>query len=173
VRRFSNPITLVASTAMLLAAALAVGALSACGGGAVQQSPSWTPAPKVTAAPQSFHWASPTEVHGMLLPGAWTSTASFRLPAGPATVVGILKVPHSTAPRFTARLLPVSRSASFPGYGLSAAGLWHMPMIRKGEGAIAGWFAFTLPAGRYRLLLRETSGSGPGGSYDLYVSGVK
>ena len=105
--------------------------------------------------------------------GTWTATASFRLPDGPATLVGILSVPGSTAPRFAARLLPVPRPASFAGYSLTGAGLWSLPMIRQGEGAIAGWFPFALPAGTYRLLVRETSGGGSGGSYDLNVAGVK
>lgn len=157
-----------------LAVALAMSALSACGGAAAPSpSPTWTPAPKVTAGPRSFDWASPTQVRGKLLPDAWTSTASFALPAGPATVVGILKVPGSTAPRFTARLLPVPHPSSFAGYSLTSASLWHLPAIRLGEGALAGWFPYALPAGSYRLLVRETSGGGSGGSYDLAVAGVK
>jgi len=150
--------------------------LSGCGDGgatAPPPSPAWTPAPRVTAGPGSFGWASPKNLRGELLPGTWTSTASFTLPAGPATVVGVLKVPGSTAPRFTARLLPSPDPSSSAGYRLSSASLWHLPMIRQGEGAIAGWFPYALPAGSYRLLVRETSGGGSGGSYDLYVAGVE
>ena len=159
---------------VLLTVALAMSALSACGGGAAPSpSPTWTPAPKVTAGPRSFHWASPTQVRGKLLPDAWTSTASFALPAGPATVVGILKVPGSTEPGFTARLLPVPHASSFAGYGLTGASLWYLPMIRQGEGALAGWFPYALPAGSYRLLVRESSGGGSGGYYDLNVAGVR
>jgi hypothetical protein len=157
-----------AAAVTLLAAGLAISALSACGGGAT-----WTPAPKVTAGPQSFHWASPTKLRGRLLPDAWTSTAPISLPAGPATVVGILKVPGSTAPRFAARLLPVSHPSSFAGYGLASATLWFMPAIRQGEGALAGWFPYALPAGNYCLVVRETRGGGSGGSYDLNVAGVR
>ena len=157
---------------MLLAMALTMSALAACGGAsAPSPSATWTPAPKVTTNPRSVHWATPTRLRGKLLPDTWASTASFRLPAGPATLVGILKVPGSTAPRFSARLLPMPRPASFAGYGLTGAGLWNLPMIRQGEGAIAGWFPFSLPAGTYRLLVRETSGGGSGGSYDLNVAG--
>ena len=135
--------------------------------------------PHADAGPQgdgrssSFDWALPAQVRGKLVPGGWTSTASFTLPACPATVVGILRVPGSTAPRFTARLLPVPDASSFAGYRLSSASLWRLPMIRQGEGAITGWFPFALPAGSYRLLVRETSGGGRGGSYDLNVAGVK
>jgi len=171
---------IVRMAALLLGvAALGVAAalpLSGCGDGgtaAPSPSPTWTPASKLTAGPRSFDWASPTRLRGKLLPEAWTSTAPFTLPAGPVTVVGILKVPGSTAPRFTARLLPVPHPTSFAGYGLTAAGLWFLPMIRQGEGAIAGWFPYALPAGSYRLLVRETSGGGSGGSYDLNVAGVK
>jgi hypothetical protein len=79
----------------ILAVALAMSALSACAGTTTAPSPSptWTPAPGVTAGPRSFPWASPTELRGKLLPEAWTTTASFTLPEGPATVVGVLKVP--------------------------------------------------------------------------------
>ena len=43
--------------------ALALGALSACSGAAAPSpSPTWTPAPKLTADPQSFNWDSPTKV---------------------------------------------------------------------------------------------------------------
>ncbi len=171
---------IVRMAALLLGvAALGVAAalpLSSCGDGgatAPPPSPAWTPAPKLTVGPRSFDWASPAPLRGKLLPDAWTSTASFTLPAGPATVVGILKVPGSTAPRFTARLLPVPCPTSFAGYGLTGASLWYLPMIRQGEGAIAGWFPFALPAGGYRLQVRETSGGGYGGSYDLNVAGVK
>jgi len=159
----------------ILAVALAMSALSACAGTTTAPSPSptWTPAPGVTAGPRSFAWASPTELRGKLLPEAWTATASFTLPEGPATVVGILKVPGSTSPRFTARLLPVPRPASFAGYRLTWASLWFLPAIMQGEGAIAGWFPFALPAGSYRLLVRETSGGGSAGSYDLNVAGIK
>jgi hypothetical protein len=170
----------VRMAALLLGvAALGVAAalpLSGCGDGgatAPPPSPTWTPAPRVTAGPQSFDWASPTRLRGKLLLDAWTSTASLTLPAGPATVVGILKVPGSTAPRFTARLQPVPQPTSFAGYGLTGASLWHLPNIRQGEGALAGWFPYVLPAGSYRLLVRETSGGGYGGSYDLNVAGVK
>ena len=156
----------------LLAMALAMSALAACGGASTPSGSSWTPAPKVTVSPRSVHWAVPTRLRGKLLPGTWTTTASFTLPAGPATVVGILKVPGSTAPSFSARVLPVPRPASVAGYSLTGAALWNMPMIRQGEGAIAGWFPFALPAGTYRLLVRETSGDGSGGSYDLNVAGA-
>jgi hypothetical protein len=156
----------------LLAMALAMSALAACGGASTSPSSSWTPAPKVTVSPRSAHWATPTRLRGKLLPGTWTTTTSFTLHAGPATVVGILKVPGSTAPRFSARLLPVPRPASFAGYSLTGAALWNLPMIRQGEGAVAGWFPFALPAGTYRLLVRQTSGGGSGGSYDLNVAGT-
>lgn len=170
---------IVRMAALLLAvAALGVAAalpLSGCGdgGAAAPPSPAWTPAPKLTVGPRSFDWASPAQVRGKLVPGGWTSTESFTLPPGPATVVGILKAPGSTAPRFTARLLPVPHLSSFAGYRLTGASLWYLPMIRQGEGAIAGWFPFALPAGGYRLQVRETSGGGYGGSYDLNVAGVK
>ena len=98
--------------------------LSGCGDGgatAPPPSPAWTPAPRVTAGPGSFGWASPKNLRGELLPGTWTSTASFTLPAGPATVVGVLKVPGSTAPRFTARLLPSPDPSSSAGHRLSSA----------------------------------------------------
>ncbi len=163
------------AAATLLAVALSAGVLAACGAGTStpSSSPTWTPAPKLTANPSSLSWASPTELRGKLLPDGWTTTASFTLSAGPATVVGILKVPGSTTPRFTAHLVPLPPPASFAGYRLTDAGLWHLPLIRQGEGAIAGWFPYALPAGSYRLLVRETSGGGSGGSYDLNVAGVK
>ena len=155
-----------------LALTVAMTALPACRGAA--STPTWTPAARVTAPARTFHWGSTTELRGKLVGGAWTPTESFTLPAGPATVVGILKVPGSTQPLFTARLLPVPGPPSFAGYSLGSGGpTWVLPSIPGGGGAIAGWFPYQLPAGGYRLLVRETRGGGSGGSYYLNVAGVK
>jgi hypothetical protein len=88
-------------------------------------------------------------------------------------VVGILKVPGSTSPRFTARLMPARHASGFVGYAAVGAGLWHLPMIGAHEGALADWFPYALPVGNYRLLIRQIAGGQGPGSYDLWVAGVK
>ncbi len=173
--------------------ALALGALSACSG-AVAPSPTptatapsptpiatapsptaaWTPAPKVTAAPQSFNWDSPTKVAGdNLLPGEWVPSPSFTLRAGPAMVDGFLEG-GSAATRFAMRLVPVPNPASFEGYRFARANLNFLRRAYGNEVAVNGWFPYALPAGRYRLEVRQTSGGGSLVWYDdLDVTGVK
>ncbi len=152
--------------------ALALGALSACSGAtAPSPSPTWTPAPKLTADPQSFNWDSPTKVAGELLPDEWVPSPSFTLPAGPAMVAGFLE--GSAAARFTVRLVPVPNPASFEGYRLASAN-WFLLKASKNEAAVDGWFPYALPAGRYSLLLRQTGNGGSPVYYEeLDVAGVK
>ena len=116
--------------------ALALGALSACSGAAAPSpSPTWTPAPKLTADPES---------------------SARRRRA------------------FTVRLEPVPKPASFEGYSLASANLWFLPKASQNEAAVDGWFPYALPAGRYRLVVRQTSGGGSLVSFDeLDVAGVK
>ena len=158
-----------------LATTLVAFAAAGCGGAAPTTSPgaTWTPAPRLTASPTSFRWSQPIHLRGRLMPEAWTSTAPFLLPAGPATVVGILKLSGSTWPRFAARLVPVHHPAAFAGYVLAGAGLWHLPNITAGEGALAGWFPYALPAGSYRLMVRRVGAAQAVGTYDLWLAGVK
>ena len=160
--------------------ALALGALSACSGAIAPSptpSPTWTPAPKLTADPQSFNWDSPKDVSGgtFLLPDALASSDPFPLPAGPARVAGILAVDVGSAvPPFTVRLVPVPTPASFEGYSLASAKLSFLPKASENEAAVNGWFPYALPAGRYSLVVRQTSGDVPS-SFDegLKVAGVK
>jgi len=158
-----------------MALALAVLAASSCGRTAASAptGATWKPAPQLTAQPSSFKWANPTRVRGTLDGRSWTSTASFELPGGPATVVGVLKVPAAIAPHFSARLLPERCPAQFRGYAFVSAGLWHLPSIGAHEGALAGWFPYALPAGTYHLDVRRLDGPGTGGSYGLWVAGVR
>ena len=155
--------------------ALALGALSACSGAvAPSPSPTWTPAPKLTADPQSLKWDSPTKVQGLWFDDGWANSDAFKLPAGPAMVGGLVTVDGSTAPRVTVRLEPVPKPASFEGYSLASADLWFLPKASQNEAAVDGWFPYALPAGRYRLVVRQTSGGGSLVSFDeLDVAGVK
>jgi hypothetical protein len=127
----------------------------------------------LTASAASIKWAAPTGLRGALLTDTWTSSASFTLPGGPATVVGILKVPGSIAPRFTARLMPDLHAPGFAGYAAVGVALWHLPYIGVGEGALTDWFPYALPAGTYRLMLRQIGDAQSAGTYDLWVAGAK
>jgi len=159
---------------LTLASAAPLG-LVGCGGGAASTSPSpsWTPALRLTASATSFKWTGPTRLRGTLLPKAWTYTSSFPLPSGPATVVGILKVPGTTWPGFTARLMPDQHAPGFAGYAAVDTSLWHMPAIGAGEAALKDWFPYALPAGSYRVMMRQVGGRQSGGTYDIRVAGVR
>jgi hypothetical protein len=161
---------------VLLALTLgALGALSACSGAvAPSPSPTWTPAPKLTADPQSFNWDSPTKLQGEQSFDGWASSDPFTLPAGPETLAGFVWVDGSRAPRVTVRLVPVPKPVSFEGYSLASAKISFLRNPPKDEAVVNGWFPYTLPAGRYRLEVRQTSGGGSLVSYDeLDVAGVK
>ena len=147
-----------------------------CGGRSTSISPrsTWAPAPKLTADAGTFKWATPTRLRGTLLADTWTYTQSFALPGGPATVVGILRVPGSTLPGFTARLMPDHHSSGFAGYAaVDLPGFWHLPVILAGEGALTDWFPYALPAGSYRLMIRQVGETQTPGTYDLWVAGVQ
>lgn len=165
-------LTVIAFLALASAAALG---LMGCGGGTASTSPSppWTPAPRLTAGATSFKWANPSRLHGVLLPKAWTYTASFPLPGGPATVLGFLKVPGTTSPRFTARLMPDQHAPGFTGYAAVDVPLWNLPLMRADEGALTEWFPYELPAGDYRVMMRQVGGRQSGGTYVIWVAGVK
>ena len=52
--------------------------------------------------------------------------------------------------------------------------LWFLPKASENEAAVDGWFPYALPAGRYSLEVRQTSGDGSLISIDaLDVAGVK
>jgi hypothetical protein len=152
-------------------------ALAACGGGggaSTKPSPAWTPEAALSVPYSSFKWASSTRLRGPLTPKSWTYTASFTLKGGPVNVVGVMTTRGSQNAHFVVRVMPQDHGPGFTGYPCVPSGqVIYGPMLRADQSEVIDWCPFDLPAGNYRVMLKQTGGSKQGGTYDLGISQVK
>ena len=108
-------------------------------------SPTWTPAPSVSASPADVKWGAATaSLRGRLLRQAWTTTPSILLRTGPLLLRAQLRAAQSQAPSFVARLMPVPQPGGFGGY--RAVDLpWPQPLPEADRQVLGD-----VPAGRRR-----------------------